>query len=363
MADLYYDERRKCWRFQPQAKGQRYNFQFKDKIEGQIFVLQFRKGLIDLKPKAKTSKRLTFDEYAKVWIRDYCRVEKAESQWKEDASVIKHHLSPALGNLNIADLKKSHLIELKARLREKTHGTKKKPLSAKSINNIVALAKKMMGTAVDMDLLPANPFLNVKLLKLPKQRFQFWTPEERDSFLEACYDIDPDFADVVLVACHTGLRLGEISGLKRRDLDFERRKIHVSASYSRKLAKRIESTKNKEVADVPMNKAVYDALFSRLHNAPETQVFRLELLTHALNKLKRYCDITDHRPIRFHDLRHTFASCLAMAGVDLMVIQKLMRHKNYNMTLRYAHLHPEHLRGSTDALICTQSARTLEAVQ
>ena len=51
------------------------------------------------------------------------------------------------------------------------------------------------------------------------------------------------------------------------------------------------------------------------------------------------------------DPRHTFASCLAMAGADLVVIQKLMRHQSYQMTLRYAHLHPDHLRGATDILV------------
>ncbi len=79
-------------------------------------------------------------------------------------------------------------------------------------------------------------------------------------------------------------------------------------------------------------------------------VFNRDLLKSACNKLKFRCRKFGVKEIRFHDLRHTFASCLALAGVDLMVIKDLMRHKSYQMTLRYAHLHPDHLKGKTDVL-------------
>jgi integrase len=111
-----------------------------------------------------------------------------------------------------------------------------------------------------------------------------------------------------------------------------------------------------------MNQAVYDVLFDRIKESPDKHVFDRPLMINALRKLQTICKMTDQRVIRFHDLRHTFASCLAMAGVDLMVIQKLMRHKSYQMTLRYAHLHPEHLKGSTEVLAGTQTARRFEAV-
>ena len=54
--------------------------------------------------------------------------------------------------------------------------------------------------------------------------------------------------------------------------------------------------------------------------------------------------------IRFHDLRHTFASHLVMKGVDLRTVAKLMGHKDIKMTMRYAHLAPEHLQAAVDAL-------------
>ncbi len=61
---------------------------------------------------------------------------------------------------------------------------------------------------------------------------------------------------------------------------------------------------------------------------------------------------------RFHDLRHTFASHLVMAGVDLRTIQELLGHKSFEMTLRYAHLSPEHKKAALDTL-CKRLVRNL----
>jgi integrase len=349
------------WRVAWRQDGRRFSKKFTDKKEAQLFELQRDMGIANVA--VEQARSPTFAEWSERWMRDYCRVEKAESQWRADACVIRLHLLPAFGKVRIVHLKKSHLAELKASLRsrEKLNGGKTvrgsgKPLSVKSINNILALAKKMMATAVDFDLIPSNPFQGVKPLKLANLEHSYWRPDERDQFIERCRDIDPEFADLVVVACHTGLRLGELAALRWSDIDFARRKVHVARTWNFQLKKVIEMPKGKESADVALNQVALE-VFGRLPKAGR-EVFSLALFHSARNRLGDLCELTLTRNIRFHDLRHTFASCLAMAGVDLMVIQKLMRHKSYQMTLRYAHLHPDHLAGATDVLCPRDSQMT-----
>src|SRR5690606_30504071 len=103
----------------------------------------------------------------------------------------------------------------------------------------------------------------------------------------------------------------------REDLDFTNRLIHVRRQYSMKLKKIIGHTKGKTAEHVPMNQVVIAALsHTKLMDAKDS-VFELSLFTNAKRRLTRLAEGSSIRPIRFHDLRHTFASCLAMAGVDL----------------------------------------------
>ena len=209
----------------------------------------------------------------------------------------------------------------------------------------------MMATAAEWDLIQASPFAEVKPLKRVKQPFSFWTPEERDRFLEGCGNVDPDFSRAVLIASHTGLRLGELAGLRWESVNLSRRSVTVRESFNYKLGMQLDHTKNREAVDIPINSLVVKALSElKLLRGGEETVLPRRLLQTACHKLRFRCRLLGVPEIRFHDLRHTFASSLAMAGVDLMAIKELMRHKSYQMTLRYAHLHPEYLAGKTEVL-------------
>lgn len=295
---------------------------------------------------------LTFSEFSQRWLLEYCQLEKAETQWGEDKRVVTIHLDPALGKIKLSALKKSDLTDLKLKLLKGVKpGLRKLSYAPKTINNIMGLAKKIMNTAVEWEVVGRNPFQEVKNIKAKEQDFDFWKPEERDQFLSQCYRVDGDFADAVLVACHTGLRLGEMAGLTWSAIDFDRKMLSVRDTFNYKLNKRFQRTKTHDKSVLlPMNALVCATLRRRkLANGGE-EVFPNSLLKWSCKRLQRLSRKFSVREIWFHDLRHTFASCLAMAGVDLMVIKELMRHKSYQMTLRYAHLHPDHLRGATEVL-------------
>lgn len=346
MPSLFRDKKGK-YRVQWIHNGRRKSRSFDCPKKAKLFEMQVELGEVDAGQGASP----TFEAFAQRWMRDYCKVEKAESQWQEDQSVIDRYLVPAFGRLRLDELRKAQLVEFKATLAKVDSERTKKPLSPKTVNNMLALAKKMLNTAVDMELIEASPWIAVKPLRVSEDSFAFWTPTERDQFLRTISLVNEPFARLVCVACHTGLRLGELAGLRRKDIDFSARMVHIRGQYSMKLGKRVDHTKGKRSESVPLNAVALSALSHCLHIGSEESVFALEMFGNAQRQLRKYADRSKVRSIRFHDLRHTFASCLAMAGVDLMVIQKLMRHKSYQMTLRYAHLHPDHLRGATDVLV------------
>jgi integrase len=283
-------------------------------------------------------------------LAEYCKLEKAESQHREDKSVIDLYLNPAFGSVRLSDLSKKDLQDLKVKLSTSSDGRNKRPLKPKSVNNILGLAKKILATAVDWELIPVNPFQSVKRLKLGEQAVDYWMPEERDRFLRFARQLDPEFTRVVQLAVFSGLRRGEIAGLTRGDLDFERRLILVSRGYNFKLKKGTGRTKGGRAEHIPMNDRAAEALRPAALKRPTDRVFDADELRQAVRKLRALCDATGTRQIRFHDLRHTFASTLAMEGVDPYALQRLMRHASFKMTLRYLHLAPGYLREATDRL-------------
>jgi len=358
------------WRVAWRKAGVRHSKWFLSKPEAKKFEAQRALGTANLAPAERTSP--TFAAFAEFWLRTFCEVGKAESQWVKDRETIERHLLPALGSVRLVNLRKSHLLDLKAGLRQKdAWSNRKRPpeageappkrLAPKTVNNVLAIAKQIMTYAVDHEKVPENPWKTVKLFKLPEREFQFWSVEERDKFLQETSALDPEFNRLCAVACHTGLRLGELAALRRQDLDFERKVIRVRGTWHL-ATKQITPTKGKEVASIEMNSVVLPALEpARFLKDPEAWVFNRALFWSARHRLARLARKVGVPPIRFHDLRHTFASCLAMAGMDLIAIQHQMRHKSYAMTLRYAHLHPSHLTGSLEVLTRKVTRSTVDS--
>jgi len=335
------------WRVRWQEGGKTRSRTFANKSDAALFEVQLKSGV--KRVATLEEEATTFAELTERWFRDYAQVEKSETTWANDRTAIRMHLNPVLGNLKLHEIKKSHGIALKAAL-------SKKEITAKTVNSHIGLAKKILSFAVDLDLIPANPFLGVKPLKVAASKFRFWTAADTDKFLARCKPLNPEFHDLVLVAVRCGLRLGELGALRRKDIDFDHRLIRVGATYCRQLRKHFDRSKNREVGFVPMPPDVLEALSTRKLMKPDQLVFDTQLVKQARIRLIRYAAKFQVPEITFHDLRHSFASQLAISGMDLYRIQKLMRHKSIEMTQRYAHLRPDDLIGATDILAKGSSA-------
>ena len=197
-----------------------------------------------------------------------------------------------------------------------------------TVNREIALLKHMYSKAIEWGKCRENSTKKVKLLKGEVKRVRFLMPDEIQTLLSNCKNY---LKPIVIVAVHTGMRKGEILSLKWEQVNLEQRIITL------------HDTKNSERRDIPMDETVKITLQEIEKTGP--CVFSngdgesLGDWRHAFEGAVRRSGIED---FHFHDLRHTFASNLVMAGVDLMTVKELMGHKDLTMTLRYAHLAPDH---------------------
>jgi integrase len=214
-------------------------------------------------------------------------------------------------------------------------------VSEVTINRELAFLKNLFSKSVEWGKASENPVKKVRLYREDNARTRFLTDEEEANLLTHC---GPQLKPLVVTALHTGFRASELLSLMWQDIDFRRGVVTVQAGYA----------KNGEGRSVPLNDTLTMVLKSaKVPQAREERVFcnrnglPYRSFRTAFERAVRQAGIAD---FTFHDLRHTFASRLVMAGVDLPTVKELMGHKHITMTLRYAHLSSDHKQAAVKKL-------------
>jgi integrase len=220
-----------------------------------------------------------------------------------------------------------------------------------TMNREIATLKKAFNLARrEWEWCTDNPVCRVSMEKEHNARDRWLTVEEERRLLPAAA---PWLRELMVFAIYTGMRMGEILALTWAGVDLFRRTVTVFRS------------KNGERRTIPVNTTVLDLLKHKYATRPGTAdiVFHSENQTpldgsnirRALNLALDSAKIHD---LHFHDLRHTFATRMVQAGIDLYKVQRLLGHKSPIMTQRYAHHYPESLREGVDALETGRSFST-----
>lgn len=191
-----------------------------------------------------------------------------------------------------------------------------------------------------------NPVQGVKAPPIKNGRERFLTAKEAKDLIRAAQKLPhPDLHDSIVLSLYTGLRLGEIRRLEWPDVDMAHGILTVRDEAYRKPGGKVP------LNDTALN--IFKERRGRSQNGTTGLVFPpigndFRYLSRGFRALADIIGINDGiepgdraRRIVFHSLRHTFASWLAINGTDIYRIQKLMRHKTINMTMRYAHLIPD----------------------
>lgn len=310
-----------------------------------------------------------------ILFRDF--IDKHYAKWAK-ANLKAHKSTITRLKVSFADFLDTPINKIKPLAVERWRSKRIEAGRAQStVNRDLTALKAALARAVTWELLPEHPIASVKKAKEDKiGKVRFLSKDEEYRLRQALIDREarmreerksaniwreqrgypllPDldeapFTDhlrpLVLLAMNTGMRRGELFDLSWENTDLEQALVTVTAA----------TAKSKRTRHIPLNTEALETLQQWRDLVPMNYklVFaneigrRFDNVNSSWRKLLRDAKLEN---FRWHDLRHHFASKLTMAGVDLNTIRELLGHSDYAMTLRYAHLAPEHKRRAVELI-------------
>ncbi len=289
-------------------------------------------------------------------FKQYCESHSHKVSLKEEISYYKNWIGPAIGGKRLDEVL---LLDLE-RIRKKMTTASK---AARSIQYVKAIVRQMYIYASIRGIYKGEPPTQhfLKKQKLDNKRQRYLSPDEAKALLEAIRPHSEQTHNICLLSLNTGMRFGEIAALLWQHVNMGSRSILIV------------DPKNGESRSAYMTDAVVQMFGSMERGKPSELVFpsttgeRMgkisNLFPKAIDQLGLNDGITDRRmKIVFHSLRHSCASWLVNAGVELPVIAKILGHKDLAMTARYSHVNDTSVRDAMRTLD-QQQEKTEKAVK
>jgi integrase len=305
--------------------------------------------------------------YADRWLTDGEAERKASTQ-RFYRFNLKLHILPALGEHPIASIKRKHCRELLTACQQKGL----KPASLRGVNRTLSA---VLTQAVEDELLPANPAFRMGRHVRggdddATPEIQPLTRDEAHAFLTTTKAHFPEWYAFFLCSLRTGMRLGELLALQWADVDLHGRFADVRRNL---VAGRITTPKNRQRRRVDLSQHLTDTLRSLLTKRKAAALKSGEptaawvfcnrdgapLDGDNLRKraFYRILEQANLRAIRFHDLRHTYASHLIQQGESLAYVKEQLGHSSIQVTVDiYGHLIPSANRAAVDKLDAAPAA-------
>ena len=307
---------------------------------------------------------MTLGEWLDKWLSDYMTLTVRESTLEGYKMIINHYIKPHLGDAKIGSVTTADIQKMYNWLRENgrvnEHHEKGNALSDSVIRSIHMMLHQAMDAAVRERLIVKNPTEGTVIPKTNYAPKQILTEEQLEKFLEVVKQ-DPVWSDFFYTELTTGLRLGEICALKWQDFEEKTGRLHVRRTAHRRKGGgvRVGETKTEtgtrtillppstvEILKARKKKSYSDWIF---HNPVVPEVpMDPSTAYHRLKTLLRYAELPS---IRFHDLRHTFATHALTSGVDAKTLSTILGHTNASFTLdTYTHMTTDMHRKATNVV-------------
>lgn len=313
-----------------------------------------------LKQALETAKRLDFTkagqynvgQWLELWLEDYAKLKVRPSTHKTYQGFIKHHVTPNIGSipllkLTTMDLQKMYKKLLESGRVDRTEAKDKpKGLSTKTVRNIHQMVSSALRFAMEQKLIPENPATRCALPKVERKEMKTLPMDQLNAFFDEAKRTG--VFELYYIDLLTGLRRGELLGLKWDDIDFKNGILHVRRQVMRQEGKMVEAplkTKNSyrsiaipadAVEVLKMQRDKIGTSSEYVFPSPTGGPMSSDSVLHMLQRVLKRAGL---ERIRFHDLRHTFATLALQNGVDVKTVSGMLGHYSAGFTLdTYAHV-------------------------
>ncbi|NQT55747.1 MAG: tyrosine-type recombinase/integrase [Desulfobacteraceae bacterium] len=282
----------------------------------------------------EAEENITFGKFFEKTYWPIAQSSKKKESYRKEREHFNKWIQPAVGDLPFKDISQIQVEGIKRNMQ-------KEKRSPRTIEYVLATFRQVWNLARESGLIVmASPSKKVKIHKPDNERKRYLTDEEAESLLDALRVKSEQLYQISLLSLDSGCRFSEAAKLTWGAVDIEKGIIIYSDT------KMAGGTKSRVV---PMTARVKD-LFESMERGgnqdlvfPDTKGQVQEKISHSfyrtVDDLKLNEGISDPRDkVVFHTFRHSYASNLVQAGVDLYPVQRLMGHSNSKMTERYSHL-------------------------
>ena len=259
---------------------------------------------------------------------------KGKKSINRELGIFNNHLKPIIGKMTFQEIKPFHLEQIK-------YNANKGGLSPRSANYHLDVIRQAWNQAIidgKTDL--PHPVAKVKKNKIDNRRERYLTMDEEKQLLSLLNERSQKEYELTVMSLDTGARWGELAALRWENVDLAAGRILFADTKSGRNRTAFLTTRAKDILsrrhqETRTSNYVFPTIDGR------KMVYQSDVFSKAVQNLGLNQEITDRRrKVTFHTLRHTFASRLVMAEVDLYTIKELLGHQSIQMTERYSHLAP-----------------------
>ena len=295
--------------------------------------------------------KYTVGEWMEVWFQDYAKIKVRPSSHQTYQGYIQNHIRPNIGDIPLEKLTSLDLQKFYKKLlttgrvdRVEAKG-QPKGLSAKTVRNIHQILSSALKLAQEQRLILTNPAEGCALPRVEHQEMKTLTTVQLASFFREARE--SGVFELYYLELATGLRRGELLGLKWEDIDLERGDLRVRRQVSRINGEVVEAplkTKN-AYRTLPLAEDTVSVLKEQRRKvgnspwvfpSPNGGPISPDSVLHMLHRVLKRAGLPK---VRFHDLRHTFATLALQNGVDVKTVSGMLGHFSAGFTLdTYAHI-------------------------